>query len=153
MTDWLIIRTDFRKEAYVARQITALCYDAWVPYQWVEKRVCKSRAVTSPRYGEPDKLPILPRRLFAAVPHWAVLQGELSHIRHLTAVECGADSRPLSVPDAEISRFRAAIDAENAAAMALSQQSSKRQKAKWRSLKDALLELVDSAKQQMEQAA
>jgi hypothetical protein len=80
-------------------------------------------------------------------------EADLAGIRHLVAVERDGASEAISVPTAEIARFRAAIDAENTAALALSQAKSRRQKAKWREMKDALLDLIDSAKAQMEQAA
>jgi hypothetical protein len=57
------------------------------------------------------------------------------------------------VPSAEIARFKAAIDAENTAALALAQKASRKQKAKWRSLHDALVDLIEQAKGQLEQAA
>jgi hypothetical protein len=68
-------------------------------------------------------------------------------------VERDACSEVIAIPDAEITRFRAAIDAENTASLALAQAKSRKQKAKWRSLKDALIDLVEGAKQQMEAAA
>lgn len=151
--NWLIIKTDFRKEQYVAQQIRNLTWDAWVPCQIITARPHAARRVTAKAHLQTIKeLPILPRRIFAAVPLWAVLQGELDHIRHLVAVERNAALEPVSVPANEIHAFRAAIDAENTAALALS-QASRRQKAKWRSLKDALLEMIEGAKQQMEKAA
>jgi hypothetical protein len=61
--------------------------------------------------------------------------------------------RPVVIPDSQISAFRAVIDAENRAALALSQSASRKQKAKWRDLREALLEMVDQAKAQLEQAA
>jgi hypothetical protein len=69
------------------------------------------------------------------------------------AVERDSSSGAFSVPSAEIARFRAAIDAENTAALALAQKASRKQKARWRSLHDALLDLIEGAKQSMEQAA
>lgn len=151
---WLIIRTDHQKEAYVARQIASLTFQAWNPVQLIACRPAIARRVSSKAQLRSIKeVSILPRRIFAAVPVWAVLQGELAHIRHLVAVEHGADSRPLSVPSEQIARFRAAIDAENTAAMALAQKVSGRQKAKWRSLKEALEGMISDAKQQMEEAA
>jgi hypothetical protein len=151
---WLIIRTDTRKEAYVAAQVRNLGFDAWVPVQLIASRPAIARRVTAKAHlSAIRELPILPRRIFAAVPVWAVLQGELSHIRHLVAVEHDADSRPLSVPSGQVQAFRETIDRENTAAMALAQKASRKQKAKWRSLKDALLDMIEGAKQQMEQAA
>lgn len=151
--NWLILRTDARKEQYVAAQVRNLGFNAWVPVQLVYARREIGRRITAKGRHEMREIPILPRRVFAAVPRWVVLQGELEHIRHLIAVECDADSRHPSVPDAEIAAFRAAIDAENTAALALAQKASRKQKARWRSLKDALLDMIESAKQQMEQAA
>ncbi len=152
--NWLILRTDARKEQYVAAQVRNLGFDAWVPVQLIASRPAIARRVSAKSdMRRMKELPILPRRLFAAVPRWAVLQGELEHIRHLIAVECDADSKPLCVPPEQIQAFRETIDAENTAALALAQKASRKQKAKWRSLKDALLDMIESAKQQMEQAA
>lgn len=149
---WLIIKTDHAKEAYVARQIQNLGFDAWLPAQIIVARPSIGRRVTAKaQLRRIRELPILPRRLFAAVP--VALQAELRGIRHLVAVEHDGASRPLSVPAAEIARFRAAIDAENTASLALAQKASRKQKAQWRALHDALLDLIESAKTQMEQAA
>lgn len=146
--NWLIIKTDFRKEHYVARQIQALTFDAWVPCEVRTQRICRHV-----KRRQTTHHPLIPRLIFAAVPFWAVAQGELDHIRHLVAVERNADQAPVSVPSSEIHAFRAAIDAENTAALALSQTATKKQKARWRNLKEALLETIEQAKQQMEQAA
>jgi hypothetical protein len=99
------------------------------------------------------ELPVLPRRLFAAVPMWAVYQHELDGIRHCQGFEQNADQMVVQIPDGQITAFRAEIDRENTAALALMQTQSRKQKAKWKSLHDALVEMIDSAKTQMEQAA
>jgi hypothetical protein len=149
---WLILRTDHGKEAYVARQIMFRGFDAWVPAQIIVCRPSVARRVSAKSQLQKIKeLPILPRRLFAAVP--VAQEADLAGIRHLVAVERDGASEALCVPSAEIARFRAAIDAENMAALALAQKASRKQKAKWRSLHDALLDMIDSAKAQMEQAA
>jgi len=153
LTHWLIIRTDHAKEAYVARQIMFRGWDAWVPAQIIVSRNCISRAVTAKALQKTKELPILPRRIFAAVPMWAVYQAELDGLRHMVGFEQNADQSLVQINDAEISRFRAAIDAENMAALALANRASKRQKQRWRSLHDALVEMIDGAKNQMEQAA
>ena len=151
---WLIIRTDFRKEHYVAQQIKALGFPCWVPSQIIVVRDCRGRRVTARAQMQSIRdLPILPKRIFAAVPSWALLQGELDHIRHLVAVERDADQRPVSVPDSQITAFRAEIDRVNTASLALAQRAGRKQKAQWKSLHDALLELIEGAKQTMEQAA
>ena len=53
----------------------------------------------------------------------------------------------------EIKAFRAEIDRENTASLALAQRASRKQKAKWKSLHDALIEMIQGAKEQLEQAA
>jgi hypothetical protein len=63
------------------------------------------------------------------------------------------DQRLVLIPDAQIAAFRAEIDRENTAALALMQAQSRKQKAKWKSLHDALVEMIDGAKTQMERAA
>jgi hypothetical protein len=149
---WLILRTDHGKEAYVARQVMSRGFEAWVPAQIIVCRPSIARRVSAKSQLQKIKeLPILPRRLFAAVP--VAQEADLAGIRHLVAVERDGASEAISVPSAEIARFRAAIDAENTAALALAQKASRKQKAKWRSLHDALLDMIDSAKAQMEQAA
>jgi hypothetical protein len=151
--NWIIIRTDFRKEHYVASQISALTFPAWVPCQLVASRPAIGRRVTAKASIAIRELPILPRRIFAAVPSWAVLQGELSHIRHLVAVECDGNSRPISVPPEQIAAFRAEIDRENTATLALATRQNRKQKAKWKSLHDALVDMIQTAKGQMERDA
>lgn len=149
---WLIIRTDARKEHFVAAQIRNAGFDAWVPCQIITSRPNVARRITSKAHMQTVReLPILPRRLFAAVPE--ALHAELQGVRHLVAIERYADQRPVSVPHSQIHAFRVTVDNENTAALALCQRASRKQKAKWRSLKDALLEMIDEAKQQMEQAA
>jgi hypothetical protein len=148
---WLIIRTDFRKEHYVAQQIRNAGFDAWVPVQIIMARKPNSRRIDSVARYERKELPILPRRLFAAVP--VALQAELEGVRHLVAIERNGQQEAICVPANQLHAFRVEIDKENAAAMALSQTASKRQKKKWKSLHDALVELIDGAKAELEQAA
>jgi hypothetical protein len=154
LTSWLIIRTDYRKEHYVAAQIRNMGFAAWVPCQMISTRLGIGRRKLSAPAVAIRELPVLPRRLFAAVPMWAVYQHELDGIRHCQGFEQNADQMVVQIPDNQITAFRAEIDRENTAALALMQaRNSRKQKAKWRSLKDALVEMVESAKTQMEQAA
>jgi hypothetical protein len=149
---WIILRTDARKEAYVAAQIRNAGFDAWHPVQIIACRTAVARRVTAKTQMRAYReIAILPRRLFAAVP--AALHAELEGIRHLVAIERNADQEAISVPDSQIHAFRVTIDSENTAALALSQRASRKQKAKWRDLKEALLEMIDGAKQIIDQAA
>jgi len=152
--EWVIIRTDFRKEGYVAQQIRNLTFDAWHPVQVIACRPSIARRVSSKaQLRAYREISILPRRIFASVPVWALLQGELSHIRHLVAIEHGADSRPLSVPHEQIAAFRAEIDAANAAEIALRSRAGRKSKAKWKKLHDGFREMLEQAKSSMELAA
>ena len=149
---WLILRTDARKEAYVAQQIRNAGFDAWIPVQIITARPQIARRITAKAHIQTIReLPILPRRLFAAVPE--ALHAELEGIRHLVAIERNADQEAVSVPHSQLHAFRVTIDAENTAALALSQRACRKQKAKWRSIHEALVEMIDGAKQVIEQAA
>jgi hypothetical protein len=155
---WVIIRTKKSgKEAFVAQQIDRLLgkETAWVPCQIITSRPCISRRVTAHAAVSIKELPVVPKLLFVGGPaiHDREVQSELRTLRHVDRLECNAEQLPVYIPDVQIAAFRAEIDRVNTASLALAQKASRRQKAKWRSLKDALLELVDSAKQQMEQAA
>lgn len=146
MTDWLIVRTDFRKEHFVAAQIRNVGFEAWVPCEARTHRICRHVKRRETTYH-----PILPRTLFAAVP--VALQAELAGVRHLDSIERNALQEAISVPSSQIHAFRVEIDKMNAAALALSQTASRKQKAKWRDMREALAELVNGAKQELEQAA
>ncbi len=149
---WIIMRTDFRKEPYVVSQIGNMGFPAWHPVQVIACRPAVARRVTAKaQLRAYREIAILPRRVFACLPVASV--DDLQGIRHLVGVEFDGDMRPVVIPDSQISAFRAVIDAENRAALALSQSASRKQKAKWRDLREALLEMVDQAKAQLEQAA
>ena len=150
---WLIVKTDSRKEHYVATKIRNMGFPAWVPCQMIASRPGIARRKLSHPSVAITELPVLPRRLFAAVPMWAVYQHELDGIRHCQGFEQNADQMVVQIPDSQITAFRAEIDRENTAALALMQTRSRKAKAKWRSLKDALVEMVEAAKNQMEAAA
>ena len=152
--NWIIIRTDFRKEAYVADAIRRTGFDAWHPVQVIACRPASARRIMAKtQLRAYREVSLIPRRVFAAVPHWGLLQGELDHIRYRADVERNAALDPVSVPPAEIAAFKAAIDAENTASLALATKASRKQKARWKSLHDALIEMIEQAKGQLERAA
>lgn len=149
---WLILRTDARKEPYVAQQLRNRGFDAWHPVQVIACRPAISRRVTAKaQLRAYREVAILPRRVFTSLP--AAFLDDLQGMRHLVGVEFDADMLPVGIPDQQIRDFRAVIDAENRAALALSQSASRKQKQKWRSLHEALVEMIDAAKSQLEQAA
>lgn len=152
MTSWLILRTDFRKEAYVARQVENMGFAAWVPVQIIACRPAIARRVSAKAHLKAYReICLLPRRVFAAVP--VMQEADLLKIRHAVALERNAALEAISVPANAIQQFRAEIDRENTAALALATRPSRKQKAKWKSLHDALVEMIDAAKTQLEQAA
>lgn len=155
MTSWLILRTDYRKEHYVAGQIRMMGLKDWVPCQIIAKRPAIARRRLSGVRLYEDRLPILPRRLFVTGPNILdrEVQSELRTLRHVAALEMGMDQRLVLIPDAQIADFRAEIDRENTAALALITARSRKAKAKWRSLHEALIEMIDGARNQMERAA
>jgi hypothetical protein len=152
---WIILRSDFRKENYVATQVRNMGLDAWVPCQKIASRPAIARRVTAKALVQIKELPLIPKLLFVGGPaiHDREVQSELRTLRHVDRIENGADQRPVILPDNQIAAFRAEIDRENTATLALVAAKSRKQKAKWKSLQDALLELVEGAKAQMEQAA
>ena len=152
MANWVILRTDFRKEPYVVSQIGNMGFQCWHPVQVIATRPAVARRVTAKaQLRAYREIAILPRRVFACLPVASV--DDLNGIRHLVGVEFDGDMRPVVIPDGQIAAFKAVIDAENRAALALSQSASRKQKAKWKSLHDALCELIDGARAQLEQAA
>ena len=150
---WLIVKTDFRKEQYVASQIGKQGYDVWHPVQIIACRPAASRRVTAKAQLRAFReIAILPRRVFVRMDY-IDRDTYIDAPRHVLGFEMGPEGNALRIPDQQIAAFRAVIDAENTAALALSQKASRRQKAKWRDLKEALVELIDGAKAQLEQAA
>lgn len=150
--NWLILRTDTRKEQYVTRQVQNLGFDAWLPAQIIVGRPTIARRVTAKAHLQTVReIPLLPRRVFVSADFW--LQEDWRSVRHVTGFEHDAQGRGVQIPACQVAAFRAEIDRENTAALALAQKASRKQKAKWRSLHDALLDLIEQAKTAYEVAA
>ncbi len=151
---WIIIKTKFSKEHYVASQIRNAGFDAWHPVQVIARRPAIARRVTQKaQLRAYREIAILPRRLFMRVNDDLHFPFDFAAPRHMVGIETNADMEAVLIPDRQIDAFRAVIDAENTAALALSQSASKRQRAKWKNLHDALVEMIEGAKAQLEQAA
>lgn len=152
MSQWLIVRTEFRREQAVAVQISKKGFPVWVPLQIIRQRhpAARRHMDRSNTFQIKDR-PVCPSLFFAAVPVDVV--DRILGIRSLDRIEQTCEGTWAVVPDNQVQAFREAIDRENAATLALSQTASRKNKAKWRSLQDALMELVEGAKQTMEQAA
>jgi phage pi2 protein 07 len=144
---WIIIRTDIAKELYVARQIALAGFDAWVPMEYRSER---ANRLTRKRRNITEH-PVLPKRLFAAVP--VTVCGELMGMRHVAAIEFDAAYNPVQIPCRQIAIFRDEIDKLNAEIMALNAIATRKTKAKWKNMRDALQDLVQQAKAEMEIAA
>lgn len=144
---WIIVRTDLAKEHYVCRQIESMGYEAWCP---TELRSCRITPHSKAR--KMTEHPILPKRLVARVP--VAMHGDLAGIRYLVAIDRDAASAPLCVPHSQIVRFRAAIDTLNRDTLALAElRKPKREKAKWRDMREALESMIQSANAQMQEVA
>ena len=145
MNYWYVIRTDAKKEDYVARQLARHGFEAWNPVQVIACRPAISRRVTAKSQMRTYReIALLPRRVLAAIPE--ALHGDLAAIRHLVAIERNAALEPLRIPANDIDRFRAAIELENSMALALVHRAGRKQKAQWRSMQDALIDMIDDAK-------
>lgn len=149
---WLIVRTEFRREQAVAIQIAKKGFPVWVPVQKIRQRPTAARTHMdrSNTFQIKDRA-VCPSLLFAAVPVDEI--DRILGLRGLDRVEQTSEGTWALVPDDQVKAFREAIDRENAAALALAQSANRKNKAKWRSWQDALKEMVDGAKQVMEQAA
>jgi hypothetical protein len=152
LTHWIIIRCAQSKEAYVTRQIALMGFDAWVPVQHVYSKPAVARRVTSQKalvkYRE---LPVLPKCLFAAVPMGR--HGDLQSIRYFDRIERDTASCALQIPDVQIRLFRDTVDRMNAEALAYNAVVTRKTKAKWVNLKEAMLARIEQAKTEMEIAA
>jgi hypothetical protein len=154
MSQWLILRTDFRKEHYVASQIINAGYKAWVPSRIVVVRTAAGRRITAKAKDRlPTKeYPLLPGLVFAAVP--VALEAELMGIKGLESVEHTADYTPALVPQRQIEIFMEAVDAANAKMKNYAAATmSKKEKAAWVPLQDLAAILTERARAQLEQAA
>lgn len=135
---WIIVRTETAKEGFVSAQLRHRGLEAWVP---AEKRLVRIHRLSKARKVE--EYPIVPRLLFAAVPQGR--EAEVTGIRHLLRLERTAEGLVARIPFCQITRFQAEIERLNALSMALAAKPTKREKARWRSLKEALVELVQGA--------
>lgn len=149
---WIILRTEARKEQYVTRQVMSMGWDAWTPTQVIACRPSIARRIMSKTQLQTYReICLLPRRVFAAAP--VAAEADLLRIRYAQALERNAASEALLIPDRQVREFKAEIDRENTAALALATRPSRKQKAKWKSLHDALVEMIQGAREQLEQAA
>ena len=150
--EWLIIRTEYHREKAVAAQIDKKGFMSWVPMQKHTKRQPGARRhMDRSNVLETIERPVCPSLLFAAVPVRDV--DRILGIRHLSKIEQTAEAMWAVVPDEQVRQFREAIDAENRAAMMLTEAARRKQKKRWRSLEEGLLELVAAVTNPIEQAA
>lgn len=149
---YLIIRTDDRKEAYVASQIVRMGFDAWTPCQIELTRSRAARRFTSQKaLATTKEIRILPKRIFAAVP--VAMEADILKIRYCVAIERDAALAPLQAPANQVAIFRREVDMLNAETMALAKMAQGRKtKAKWRSLKEALEGLMKAETPELETA-
>ena len=106
---WLIIRSEFKREVSLARQIEALGFPAWVPMETRFHRVTGPSKVKRARIWE---TPVIATVLFAAVPKasW----GDVMACRYFRDFHRpNAASEPYSVSPEQITAFRDMVEREN----------------------------------------
>lgn len=145
---WFILRLkEHDKERYVEAAINRIeGWSAWTPMEVRMARI-------SPRHKARREFEnaLLPKRLFAAFP--AHLQPEVLRIRYVDSIERGSDFLPLLVPSRQLDLFRSTIADMNARIRALKTATTKKDKARWKSMKEALEALINEAKEEKEMAA
>lgn len=106
---WLIIRSTFQRELALARQITALGHEAWVPQEVRFHRITGPVKTKRARIWE---TPVIPTVLFAAIPK--VSWGDVMACDGFAAFQRPSPvSEPYSVPEGQIAQFKAMVDREN----------------------------------------
>lgn len=154
---WIIVKVAPRKESRVAKIIQDMGFEAWAPCQLVPVRPHASRKITAKAHLiKIREISLLPRRVFVEAPHNSrpgALYGDIAGVRHIGGLELGPASTPLLIDSEQLTRFRAAIDAENAAALALAAKPNRKQKARWKSLKDGLQDAILDARKEIDMAA
>jgi hypothetical protein len=137
---WIILRTDAAKEAYCADQVQQAGFKAWAPAEvrYVRKHP-KSKALVKREF------PVLPRRIFVLDPG-GTASGNLLYIRHIVAVERDSSLAPLKIDSSAIDVFRSEIDRVNLEVMAMARMvATRKERSKWRSLHDGLLDVIRKA--------
>ncbi len=149
---WIIIRCEVQKEFFVAAAIARKGYDAWVPAQVVRCRGKSRRKTSAKALITTEDQPILSKTLFAAIPVSAY--GDIASVRYLTGLERGVDSVPYAIPASQIKVFMATIDKMNQKTLDnVRKAMTKKQKAGWVNIKEALLALKGGVEQEQEIAA
>jgi 16S rRNA G966 N2-methylase RsmD len=109
---WIVIRTDYAKEFAVAKALTALGHDIWVPSYIVESR---ERVSVGPgvilRRSTAKERPLLPTLIFMCPPY---AQCFVPSVRHLKDYLRGENEKAVLIPDAQVKTFRDRVEEINA---------------------------------------
>lgn len=100
---WVLIRTERRKELAVYAQTVDVAEDTWLPREPRFTRLARSRNQRQ------WWAPVLPGYFLAR----GVRLADVATIRHFDGIERDCDGTPIEVPEWVVSRFRAAIEADN----------------------------------------
>jgi hypothetical protein len=128
MMRWIIIRTRAGREAAVSLDIQCAGRMSWFPREARRYRTAKDRKLyrCSIRY-----VPVLPRHVLACVDLAAL--PALLDLRDVEAVVRDAEGRIVTIPNAQVGRFRREIDAHNAHVF-LSDKYRPKRKPRWQAL-------------------
>jgi hypothetical protein len=116
MTQWLILKTDPKKEFAVADALSSLEHEVWVPSQITVKlkSVSVGPGVTL-RRREAIERPLMPSVILAVhtpPPRY------LAAVDHLKGIWRDCLDLPVLIPEIQVTRFRERVEAVNAAEIA-----------------------------------
>lgn len=120
---WIIVKSEYKHELAVSRQIEAMGYPAWVP---MEVRFHRITTPSKVKRAHTWEAPVIPTVLFAAVP--VAVQGQLVSLRGCHSLHRpDAVSAPFLIAPEQIEAFRDMVALENAR---LRRQFQRRQEGK-----------------------
>lgn len=136
--DWVIVRTKYGKEHYVANAIARMGFPAWVP---VEIRSYRTTGNRRTRHRTLIEVPLLPKTMFAALPE--ALHSDLQAVRYYTSLERDEALEALKIEDWEMAAFRTEVEASNEQERdRQKRQASRPKKRQWIAAPTALAELL-----------
>ena len=136
--DWIIVRTKYGKEHYVANAISRMGFSAWVPTEIRSYRTTGNRRT---RHRTLIEVPLLPKTLFAAIPE--ALQRDLGTVRYYTSLERDEALEALKIEDWEMAAFRTEVEASNEQERdRQKRQATRPRKRQWMAAPAALQELL-----------
>lgn len=135
--DWIIVRTKYGKENYVANAISRMGFPAWVP---VEIRSHRTNLNRKSNHRTLIEVPLLPKTLFAGLPE--ALHSDLQAVRYYDRLERDEALEALKIEDWEMTAFRAEVEYHNERERERQKrEAAPPKKQEWMAAPEALLKL------------